>query len=57
MARVGNEKSSYSADHGDYLIVVNGTPSVVPLDFYARVHVDDIVEFDGTNWIILKYRD
>lgn len=35
-------------------IMVNGSPFEVPLSFYERVHVGDMVRFNGKEWSIVK---
>ena len=51
----GSVTQKINAGHEqDSTIVVNGSPFEVPLSFFERVQVGDMVRFNGKEWSIVK---
>jgi len=42
------------AEEATYEIKVDGTPYVVPTNFYYEVQVGDLVKYDGKQWQVIK---
>jgi hypothetical protein len=50
----GEVTQKFTDDKGTFRIAVNGEPYDVPLNFWQRVDVGTVVQFDGTNWSIIS---
>lgn len=50
----GEVTQKFTPEEDTYYIAVNGEPHQVPLNFYERVDVGTVVQYDGTKWTIIS---